>query len=119
VVSTLVLCGVSDQPRALREVHRVLRPGGELRFIEHVRAEDPKLARLQHRMNPISRLVAGCECNRETLRSIRDAGFDVRHVDHLMAEKFPVFVRPVVVGTVTAIPGARFEAATTAVTDAS
>jgi ubiquinone/menaquinone biosynthesis C-methylase UbiE len=48
-VSTLVLCGVDDQPRALRELRRVLRPGGELLFIEHVRAGDPATARRQDR----------------------------------------------------------------------
>jgi SAM-dependent methyltransferase len=46
-VSTLVLCGVDDQPRALRELRRVLRPGGRLLLIEHLRSEDPALARLQ------------------------------------------------------------------------
>jgi ubiquinone/menaquinone biosynthesis C-methylase UbiE len=51
VVSTLVLCGVDDQPRALREARRVLRPGGRLLFLEHVRSDDPGLARFQHRMN--------------------------------------------------------------------
>ncbi|HVN59686.1 MAG TPA: class I SAM-dependent methyltransferase, partial [Gaiellaceae bacterium] len=51
VVSTLVLCGVDDQPRALREARRVLRPGGRLLFLEHVRSDDPGLARFQDRMN--------------------------------------------------------------------
>src|SRR6266436_7915528 len=50
-VSTLVLCGVSDQPRALRQLRRVLRPGGQLLFIEHIRSDDPQLARHQDRMN--------------------------------------------------------------------
>jgi ubiquinone/menaquinone biosynthesis C-methylase UbiE len=54
VVSTLVLCTVDDQPRALREMRRVLRPGGRLLFIEHVRSEEQKLARLQDRMAPIN-----------------------------------------------------------------
>src|SRR4051794_13558629 len=51
VVSTLVLCGVDDQQRALRQIGRVLRPGGRLLFIEHVRSDDPKLARHQDHMN--------------------------------------------------------------------
>src|SRR3984957_12736463 len=50
-VSTLVLCGVSDQPRALRQLRRVLRPGGQLLFIEHVRSGDPRLVRRQHRLH--------------------------------------------------------------------
>ena len=43
VVTTLVLCAVDDQPRALREIHRVLRPGGHLLFLEHVLADEPGL----------------------------------------------------------------------------
>ena len=55
VVSTLVLCGVSDQPRALRQLRRVLRPGGQLLFIEHVRSDDARLAHRQDRMNWLNR----------------------------------------------------------------
>jgi ubiquinone/menaquinone biosynthesis C-methylase UbiE len=54
VISTLVLCTVDDQPRALRKMRRVLRSGGRLLFIEHVRSEDAKLARLQDRVMPIN-----------------------------------------------------------------
>src|SRR5947208_467648 len=50
-VSTLVLCTVDDQPRALRELRRVLKPAGCLLFIEHVRADDERLARWQDRLN--------------------------------------------------------------------
>jgi len=100
VVSTLVLCTVDDQPRALREVRRVLRPGGRLLFIEHVRGEDPKLARLQDRMAPINRRIAhGCHCNRPTLEGIRGAGLEVGHVAHGELTHAPPFVRPLVVGT--------------------
>jgi ubiquinone/menaquinone biosynthesis C-methylase UbiE len=97
VVSTLVLCGVDDQPRALREIRRVLRPGGQLVFFEHVRSDDPKLARQQDRMNPVNRFVAGCECNRPTLDSIRGAGFAVE-ASTATLEKAPRFLRPAVVG---------------------
>ena len=68
-VSTLVLCGVDDQPRALRELRRVLRPGGRLLFIEHIRSGDPGTARLQDRLKWLNRLVVCCDCNRPTLDS--------------------------------------------------
>jgi ubiquinone/menaquinone biosynthesis C-methylase UbiE len=100
-VSTLVLCGVDDQPRALRELRRVLRPGGRLIFIEHVRSDDPGLARWQDRMNGISRFVAGCECNRPTLDSIKAEGFEVTNVEHTTLKKAPPFVRPLIAGTAT------------------
>ena len=62
-----MLCGVHDQQRALRELRRVLRPGGQLLFIEHVRSGDPRQARSQDRMNGLNRFVVGCDCNRPTL----------------------------------------------------
>jgi ubiquinone/menaquinone biosynthesis C-methylase UbiE len=98
-VSTLVLCGVDDQPRALRELRRVLRPGGQLLFIEHVRSDDPGLARRQDRMNWINRLVVCCDCNRPTLSSVRAAGFTVAQVEHTALPKAPKFVSPAIVGT--------------------
>ena len=98
-VSTLVLCGVDDQPRALRELRRVLKPGGKLIFIEHVRSDDLGLARKQDRMNRINRFVAGCDCNRSTLATIEAAGFEVEHVEHTTLNKVPKFVSPLIAGT--------------------
>ena len=100
-VSTLVLCGVDDQPRALRELRRVLRPGGQLLFVEHVRSGDAHLARSQDRMNGINRFVVGCDCNRPTLDSIGEAGFTVMRVEHTTLPKVPQFVSPAIVGSAT------------------
>jgi ubiquinone/menaquinone biosynthesis C-methylase UbiE len=98
-VATLVLCTVADQPQALRELRRVLRPGGRLLFIEHVRAESPKLAKWQDRLLPINvRLGHGCHCNRATLDGIRAAGFDVLEVEHGAIPHAPPHLRPLIAG---------------------
>jgi ubiquinone/menaquinone biosynthesis C-methylase UbiE len=106
-VSALVLCTVSDLPRALRELRRVLRPGGQLLFIEHVRSGDSGLARWQDRLNGLNQIMAhGCNCNRPTLDCIREAGFVVQRLEHGLMQKVPPVVRPLVVGTATATAGA-------------
>jgi ubiquinone/menaquinone biosynthesis C-methylase UbiE len=101
-VATLVLCTVSDQPRALSELRRVLKPEGKLVFIEHVRAEDPGLARWQDRLDPLwVRVGHGCRCNRPTLAGIRAAGFTVDEVEHgRMPKAFPI-VKPMIRGIAT------------------
>jgi SAM-dependent methyltransferase len=103
VVSTLVLCSVSDQARALSEIRRVLDPGGRLLFIEHIRSPEPRLAHWQDRLNGIQRrLAGGCNCNRATLHGIHAAGFTIMGVDHEHLRKAPRIVRPLVVGTALA-----------------
>jgi ubiquinone/menaquinone biosynthesis C-methylase UbiE len=99
VVSTLVLCGVDDQPRALREIRRVLRPGGQLVFFEHVRSDDPRRARQQDRINWFNRLVVCCDCNRPTLSSMQRAGFTITTVEHTTLPGAPKFVAPAIMGT--------------------
>lgn len=102
-VSTLVLCTVEDQPRALRELHRVLRPGGRLLFMEHVRSEDERMARWQDRVTPLNRrLLSGCRPNRPTLEGIRDAGFEVTQLEHDSIAHAPPFIRPLIVGVARA-----------------
>jgi ubiquinone/menaquinone biosynthesis C-methylase UbiE len=107
VVSTLVLCGVDDQEQALREVRRVLQPGGRFLFLEHVRSDDPDFARFQDRMNWLNRLVVNCDCNRSTLAGIEGAGFTVSHLEQTTLPKAPKFVRPLIVGAAVGRRAAR------------
>jgi SAM-dependent methyltransferase len=104
-VATLVLCTVADQPRALAELRRVLRPGGRLIFMEHVRAQEPGLARWQDRLDPLQRRIAnGCHCNRPTVDEIRRAGFAIEALERNRFPKAPPIVRPLAVGSALAVP---------------
>ena len=81
VVCTLVLCTVADPSRALSEAARVLRPGGRLVVLEHVRGTG-RLARWQDRITPLfSRMAGGCHPNRDTRAAIEKAGFTFEHVE--------------------------------------
>jgi SAM-dependent methyltransferase len=82
-VACLVLCTVPDPERALQELRRVLRPGGELRFLEHVRSPNPRKAGVQRRLDAWGawpRMSGGCHCSRDTRASIEAAGFTVASV---------------------------------------
>jgi ubiquinone/menaquinone biosynthesis C-methylase UbiE len=79
VVTTYTLCTIPDAPRALGEMRRVLRPGGQLLFSEHGRAPDASVVRWQDRLNPVwKKIGGGCNLNRPMAELIGDAGFAVR-----------------------------------------
>jgi ubiquinone/menaquinone biosynthesis C-methylase UbiE len=99
VVSTLVLCTVVDPDRSLAEIKRVLAPGGQLLFLEHVRSENPLLASWQDRLHgPWLAFGHGCHCNRPTQSNIERAGFTVEEIEHGRVKRLPVIVRPLIVG---------------------
>jgi SAM-dependent methyltransferase len=99
VVASLVLCTVADLDQALAEIGRVLRPGGTLRFYEHVRAEDPRLARWQDRLErPWGWLAGGCHPNRDTVAAITAAGLRVVQLDRFDLQAMPPLARPHVLG---------------------
>ncbi len=82
VVVSLSLCTVRDQAATLREIARVLRPHGTLRFLEHVRAPHPLLAGVQTILTPFWSILAdGCHMDRDTIRAIRDAGFTITELE--------------------------------------
>jgi ubiquinone/menaquinone biosynthesis C-methylase UbiE len=78
VVCSLVLCSVPSPDRALTQVQRVLRPGGQLRFFEHVAATAAGTRLLQRWIDPFwSRIVGGCTLTRDTENDIRNCGFEM------------------------------------------
>jgi len=98
-VFTLVLCTVPNPEAALAETARILKPGGKLLFVEHVRAEDAGLARWQDRLEGPWRFLAdGCHCNRDTVATIEASPFSVEQVEHSKLPKAPPLVRPLVWG---------------------
>lgn len=99
-VVTLVLCTVPDPGATIAEITRVLKPGGRLLFIEHVRAEEPGLARWQDRLERPWRFLAdGCHCNRDTLAAIGGSRLEVESVSHDSLPKAPPLVEPLVRGS--------------------
>jgi ubiquinone/menaquinone biosynthesis C-methylase UbiE len=99
-VATLVLCTAPDPAAALAEAARVLKPGGRLLFIEHVRSGEPGLARWQDRLEKPWRFLGdGCHCNRDTVATIAASPFEVNEIERGSLPKAPPIVTPLVRGS--------------------
>jgi ubiquinone/menaquinone biosynthesis C-methylase UbiE len=101
-VATLVLCTIPDPGAALAEAARVLKPGGHLLFVEHVRAEGPGLARWQDRLEKPWRFLGdGCHCNRDTVAAIAASRFEIDQLERGRMPKAPPIVSPLIRGSAT------------------
>jgi ubiquinone/menaquinone biosynthesis C-methylase UbiE len=99
-VFTLVLCTVPDPAAALAEAGRVLRPAGQVLFLEHVRSNDPRVARWQDRLERPWRFIgAGCHCNRDTIGAIQHSPLRLEGHERGRLPKAPPVVRPLVRGS--------------------
>lgn len=101
-VFTLVLCTVPDPRAALIEAARVLKPGGKLLFVEHVRAQDPRVARWQDRLEGPWRFFGdGCHCNRDTVATLEASPLTVEQVERGELPKSPPITKPLARGRAT------------------
>ena len=81
VVMTWTLCSIPDAPQALREMRRVLKPGGQLLFVEHGLSPDASVKKWQDRLTPIwKRIAGGCHLNRPISGLLEQAGFHITHL---------------------------------------
>ncbi|MDX6287188.1 MAG: hypothetical protein QOG53_2673 [Frankiales bacterium] len=100
VLSTWTMCTIPDLEAALAESYRVLKPGGALRFVEHGRSPDAKVARMQDRLEPLhSRILGGCKVTREFPLSVEKAGFTVTTAEHFYEKGAPKYTGFMTVGS--------------------
>jgi ubiquinone/menaquinone biosynthesis C-methylase UbiE len=83
VIATFVFCSVADPVQGLREVSRVVKPGGQVLLLEHVRSAKPILGELMDFLNPALVRVTGANINRRTVDNVRGAGLSIDHVENL------------------------------------
>lgn len=91
VISTWTLCSIADLSQSLREIYRVLQPGGHLHVVEHVlNRQNLNIQRLQHLLTPIQKKVAdGCHLNRDIETALLETGFEIEELNYINATGIP------------------------------
>ena len=101
-LSTWTMCTIPDIAKALAELRRVLKPGGTLHFVEHGLAPDENVQRLQHRLEPMQKRIAGgCHLTREIQHLLTDAGFTIVEADVFYEKGAPKFLAADTLGVAT------------------
>jgi SAM-dependent methyltransferase len=107
IVCTWTLCSIAEVAFALNEIHRVLRPGGHFHFIEHGLSPEPKVARWQHRLNPLQMIVGdGCHLNRPIADLVHELPFQWEVDERLYLPGLPKIVAYHYRGIVCKVPSA-------------